>query len=224
MLRDSAKRLVICIILLGFSPVSAAATAYQAQCASCHGEYGTGISALNAPNLTRLSAAYMTRQITAFKEGWRAGKDGNSPANTMAAAVAMMDSTTLELAVKQAAALPTAWPAPVNDNGSIIPADNVSVNLKKGKDYYTAFCGSCHGTLATGNELLGAPSLLGLDSAYLVRQYTAFADGLRGGKSSDRYAQQMGRLAKALPNADQIDSVMAHIEILSLNSQSPAKE
>ena len=69
--------------------------------------------------------------------------------------------------------------------------------------------------MATGNDRLGAPALIGLDEAYLVRQYRAFASGARGSHKSDRYGQQMARLAKALPNADQIENVMAYVESLA---------
>ncbi len=220
---NSAKRLLLSLLLLGLSSASVADAVYHAHCAICHGNDGGGNQALDAPNLTHLSPAYMTRQITAFKAGWRTGDKPSSPATVMATAIAAIDPSTLELAVNQAAALPVAWPEPQAAD-DLSGRNTAPVNLKKGRDHYTAFCGSCHGTSADGNELLGAPSLLGMSSSYLARQYQAFASGLRGGKTSDRFAQQMGRLAKALPNVDQIDNVMAYVETLSLESQSMASK
>jgi cytochrome c553 len=179
---------------------------YQAHCAACHGSDGGGNAALKAPNLTHLSEPYMKRQLAAFKQGWRQSSDAVSPSAIMANAIKRLDATLLDLALSEAAQL-----IPVASKRTSLE----EFDLRKGRSQYTAFCGSCHGTTAAGNDRLGAPALVGLDVAYLVRQYRAFASGARGSHTSDRYGQQMARLAKALPNADQIENVMAYVESLT---------
>ena len=179
---------------------------YEAHCAACHGSDGSGNAALKAPNLTHLSESYMKRQLVAFKQGWRQSSDAASPSAVMAAAIESLDATRLDQAVSEAAQLISVTPKRTSLE---------EFDLRKGRSQYTAFCGSCHGTMATGNDLLGAPALVGLEVAYLVRQYRAFASGARGSHKSDRYGQQMSRLAKALPNGDQIENVMAYAESLA---------
>ena len=179
---------------------------YEAHCAACHGPDGSGNAALKAPNLTHLSEPYMKRQVAAFKQGWRQSSDAASPSAMMVTAIESLDSTRLDLAVSGAAQL-----VPVSPKQKSLD----EFDLRKGRSQYTAFCGSCHGTTAAGNDRLGAPALVGLDVAYLVRQYRAFASGARGSHKSDRYGQQMARLAKALPNGDQIENVMAYVESLT---------
>ena len=179
---------------------------YEAHCAACHGSDGSGNAALKAPNLTHLSESYMKRQLAAFKQGWRQSSDAASPSAVMAAAIESLDAMRLDQAVSEAAQL-----IPVTLKRTSLE----EFDLRKGRSQYTAFCGSCHGTMATGNDRLGAPALIGLEVAYLVRQYRAFASGARGSHKSDRYGQQMSRLAKALPNGDQIENVMAYVESLA---------
>jgi len=179
---------------------------YEAHCAVCHGSDGSGNAVLKAPNLTHLSEPYMKRQVAAFKQGWRQSSDAASPSAVMAAAIESLDAMRLDQAVSEAAQL-----IPVTPKRTSLE----EFDLRKGRSQYTAFCGSCHGTMATGNDRLGAPALVGLEVAYLVRQYRAFASGARGSHKSDRYGQQMSRLAKALPNGDQIENVMAYVESLA---------
>ncbi len=205
MLNYTAKLLGGVSILVACFAVQASEH-YEAHCAACHGSDGSGNAALKAPNLTHLSEPYMKRQVVAFKQGWRQSSDDASPSAIMADAIEALDSTLLDQAVYEAAQL-----IPVTPRRTSLE----EFDLRKGRSQYTAFCGSCHGTMATGNDRLGAPALVGLDEAYLVRQYRAFASGARGSHKSDRYGQQMARLAKALPNADQIENVMAYVESLA---------
>ncbi|WP_394175174.1 c-type cytochrome [Thalassotalea litorea] len=44
---------------------------YNSQCAACHGNNGKGNEALKSPNLTTLSADYLTRQLQNYKAGIR---------------------------------------------------------------------------------------------------------------------------------------------------------
>jgi len=187
--------------------IAAAATAedsYQVHCAQCHGIAGQGNNALGAPNLTRLSAAYIQRQLEGFRAGWRASDD--SYTQTMMAAIASLDTSVIASATSAIDALPD-----TNQTAGAIHAGNKA----RGKDLYNAYCSACHGTKALGNDALGAPNLLGLSQDYLTRQYRHFAEGRRGGHSDDRYGQQMARLARALKDPQLIDDVSTYVASLA---------
>lgn len=63
---------------------------YNAQCSACHGTNGKGNEALKSPNLTLLSADYLTRQLQNYRSGVRGyhqhdkyGKQMRMMANTI---------------------------------------------------------------------------------------------------------------------------------------------
>jgi cytochrome c553 len=62
-------------------------------------------------------------------------------------------------------------------------------DAERGQQIYV-ICGACHGSLALGEERLGAPSLVGQQDTYLLRQLRKFRVGMRGGKGDDQ-ARQM---------------------------------
>jgi cytochrome c553 len=182
------------IALLLITTSATANESYQTHCAQCHGASGQGNNALGAPNLTRLSAAYIQRQLEGFRAGWRQSDD--SYTQTMIAAIASLDAPVL---------------ADINRTAGAIHTGNTA----RGKDLYNAYCSACHGTTAIGNDALGAPNLLGLSQNYLSRQYLHFAEGRRGGHPDDRYGQQMARLAKALKDPQLIDDVSTYVASLA---------
>ena len=183
---------------------AAANDSYQTHCAQCHGASGQGNDALGAPNLTRLSAAYIQRQLEGFRAGWRQSDD--SYTQTMMAAIASLDAPKLASATSAIDAFPD-----INGTGGATQTGNTA----RGKDLYNAYCSACHGTNAIGNDALGAPNLLGLSQNYLRRQYLHFAEGRRGGHPDDRYGQQMARLAKALKDPQLIDDVSTYVASLA---------
>lgn len=50
---------------------------FNAICSACHGSNGLGNEALGAPRLAGLPAAYVARQLAAFKSGQRGAQDGD---------------------------------------------------------------------------------------------------------------------------------------------------
>ena len=190
--------------LLLMTTSAAANDSYQTHCAQCHGASGQGNDALGAPNLTRLSAAYIQRQLEGFRAGWRQSDD--SYTQTMIAAIESLDASVVASATSTIDAFPA-----INGTGGAIQTGNTA----RGKDLYNAYCSACHGTTANGNDALGAPNLLGLSQNYLSRQYLHFAEGRRGGHPDDRYGQQMARLAKALKDPQLIDDVSTYVASLA---------
>ena len=190
--------------LLMMATSATANDSYQTHCAQCHGASGQGNDALGAPNLTRLSAVYIQRQLEGFRTGWR--KSDDSYAQTMMVAIASLDASALASATSTIDAFPVSNRA----------AEAVHTGHKgRGKDLYNAYCSACHGTNGNGNDALGAPNLLGLSQNYLSRQYLHFAEGRRGDHPDDRYGQQMARLAKALTDPQLIDDVSTYVASLA---------
>ena len=203
MTRKPLLRIALTALLL-MTTYAAANDSYQTHCAQCHGASGQGNDALGAPNLARLSAAYIQRQLEGFRAGWRQSDD--SYTQTMIAAIASLDAPVLANATSAIDAFPA-----INRTAGAIQAGNA----ERGKDLYNAYCSACHGTTGIGNDALGAPNLLGLSENYLSRQYLHFAEGRRGGHPDDRYGQQMARLAKALKDPQLIDDVSTYVASLA---------
>lgn len=203
MTRKPLLRIALIALLL-MTTSAAANDSYQTHCAQCHGARGQGNDALGAPNLTRLSAAYIQRQLEGFRAGWRQSDD--SYTQTMIAANASLDASVVASATSAIDAFPD-----INGTGGATQTGNTA----RGKDLYNAYCSACHGTTAIGNDALGAPNLLGLSQNYLSRQYLHFAEGRRGGHPDDRYGQQMARLAKALKDPQLIDDISTYVASLA---------
>ena len=203
MTRQPLLRIAFTALLL-ITTSAAANESYQTHCAQCHGASGQGNDALGAPNLTRLSAAYIQRQLEGFRAGWRQSDDSYTQA--MIAAIASLDAPVLASATSAIDAFPD-----INGTTGSTQAGNTA----RGKDLYNAYCSACHGTTAIGNDALGAPDLLGLSQNYLSRQYLHFAVGRRGGHHGDRYGQQMARLAKALRDPQLVGDVSTYVASLA---------
>lgn len=158
-----------------------------AVCAACHGSNGIGI-ADNYPNLAGQQAAYIEKQLKAFKTGER------SDAIMAPMAIALNDqdmadlgayfasftrsgesqatastSTTTETAVAPVAAVPT-----------------ITGNAGAGKALYNkgdtangvAACVGCHGDEGNSNVLIN-PNLSKQHPEYITKQLLAFKDGSR---------------------------------------------
>lgn len=201
----SQKLTTLLFASIALSASAIADEIYQRHCASCHGSEGAGNTLLGAPNLTLFSGVYLKRQLQGFKEGWRDTSDPHT--RSMSAAITGLDVEVLAEVVLEIDQLP--------DLKQISPAEPPVGNTDRGKDLYTAYCGACHGTQASGNDALGAPSLLGLDVRYLVRQYRHFSEGRRGFHPDDRYGKQMNRLSRSLKDPSLIDDVSAYVAQLS---------
>ena len=181
-----------------------AETIWRGQCVACHGSSGEGNRALEAPALTQLSSAYLSRQLTHFVSGVRGAHPDDAAGKRMALSVA---SLTPEDIAGLATFLSTELPG-------TRPTTSLKGDAARGEDYYTNLCSACHGGNALGNDLLGAPALAGVSDWYLLSAYQGFLDGLRGQHPDDTYGAQMARLAPALPNSDHLRDVIAFINTL----------
>ena len=83
----------------------------------------------------------------------------------------------------------------------VTPATAQSALIERGQQVYV-ICGACHGARALGEPRLAAPSLVGQQKAYLLRQLRNFRSGVRGGKGDDQASQMQQILATVSSEAD----------------------
>jgi cytochrome c553 len=76
-------------------------------------------------------------------------------------------------------------------------------------------CGACHGSLALGEQRLGAPSLVGQQRSYLLRQLRNFRSGIRGGKGDDQ-ARQMRLILDTVADESDWKAVIAYLASLAV--------
>ena len=172
---------------------------YQIQCVVCHGNNAEGNSKLNSPALAGQQAAYTQRQLKNFKLGLRAADERDVVGKQMIAFATTLDDESRTLLAEYLSELPRKKP------------DSIGGDIKRGGKYYQAYCGSCHGSDASGNEMLNSPDLRGLSGEYLKRQYQNFVDGIRGIHVEDKYGRQMALIASGLTDSATVDSVVAYI-------------
>jgi len=173
---------------------------HYATCIACHGAEGAGNAVLNSPSLAGQEASYLERQLRHFREGIR----GTDPGDILGLQMRGMAAT---LADEVAVANVVAY------IGTLPPAQGTAVEYdqRNGENQYNATCGACHGGKAQGNSALNSPRLAGLDAAYLRRQYSNFAAGIRGSHADDRYGRQMKMMASVLASEKDIDNVIGYI-------------
>ena len=187
-----------------------AGEALYAPCAACHGAEGSGNAALGAPALAGQLEAYLARQLHNFRSGYRGGDGDSYGAQMTPFASQLEDDAAVEAVAAYIAALPP-----------VASTDSASGDARRGASLYNGNCGACHGGRAEGNEALKAPRLAGLGSAYLKRQFTAYADGLRGSHPEDRPGRQMAMMAKTLAADGDLEDVVTYIQTLEIQGAAP---
>lgn len=179
--------------------------ALYAACQACHGAGGEGNASMNAPSLVNQDAWYVKRQLLAFKSGVRGSHEKDVLGAQMKAIAAnLADEAAVDALVGH-----------IDGLRNKTPEASVKGDLKRGEDYYSMVCGSCHGPKAEGNELLDAPALAGVDDWYLLRQFENFRGGIRGAHPEDRFGRQMVMMAPALPDEAITRDVVAYIQSLA---------
>ena len=172
-------------------------------CASCHGQQGEGIMAMNAPSLAGLPPWYIERQLKYYKEGIRGTHEKDLFGQQMAPMANMLAD---DAAIRNVTAyLETLEPSPAE---STLAGDPI-----KGASHYNT-CGACHGAQAQGNYALQAPRLAGQQDWYLKRQLENFRTGVRGTHKQDTYGHQMVLMARSLHNEQSIDDLLAYLNTL----------
>src|SRR5262245_33065907 len=103
------------------------------------------------------------------------------------------------------------WPAALSGQ---------SPDVERGQQTYV-ICGACHGALGLGEQRLGAPSLVGQQEAYLLRQLRNFRSGGGGGKGDDQ-ARQMQVILETVSNDSDWKAVIAYLRSLSVRLPEPS--
>lgn len=196
----------------GLQAAEAPALTATSSCVSCHGVRGEGRTAMNGPRIGGMDAAYIERQLNAYRLGHRGGGEVAGGEAMAAMARGMSTETIVEVAQAVAAMTPPALPLTEVDDG----ADDGEAAYKS--------CVACHGEAAQGMPELGSPALVYQDPMYLSRALKAYRDGARGTHAEDTYGLQMAALAKGLDD-ESIDAVVAHIGSLRPpREEAPAPE
>jgi cytochrome c oxidase subunit 2 len=203
MIRARWLRPLLCVALLlpaGAALADAGPTLF-AQCIACHGRKAEGMTSTGAPAIAGQDAAYLQRQLQAFRSGLR----GTNPKDTYGAqmraiALTLRDEAAVAAVAKYVAGLPRTT-----------ASGPAKADLRNGNNLYHGKCGACHGGKAEGNAALKAPRLAGLDTAYLQRQFNHFRDGVRGADPKDTTGRQMAMMAKTLPKDSDLQDVIAFI-------------
>lgn len=205
-IRQVSLLVVAVLTLLSVSPGSGAADlklgkALYGTCAACHGTDAAGIDAMNAPALAGQVSTYLIRQLQHFKLAMR----GEDPRDVLGKQMqGMADTLADDDAVENVVAYITSLPMPAL-------SQTIEHDERNGEVQYNASCGACHGPGGKGNATMNAPRLAGLDEAYLRRQYTNFAKGIRGSHPDDRYGRQMQMMATMLSTDKDVDDVVGYL-------------
>jgi cytochrome c oxidase subunit 2 len=84
----------------------------------------------------------------------------------------------------------------------------------RGAGYY-AVCSGCHGAAGEGNELMGAPPLVGQSDWYLYSSINKYKSRVRGSGAGDPFGAAMQGMVSTLPDDNAVLDLIAHIETLS---------
>jgi cytochrome c oxidase subunit 2 len=171
-------------------------------CAVCHGVELVGNRAVDAPKLAGLPAWYLSRQMDAFRRGWRGMHDADFTGMEMRPQATVLTEAQLASAVRYAASVPTS-PATATVTG----------DAGRGAMLYQP-CAACHGGRGEGNEALLSPPLAGQSDWYLVTQLEHFRSGARGTMPGDTQGALMRASATTVPDADAVADVVAYINTL----------
>ncbi|MFK7863087.1 MAG: cytochrome c [Pseudohongiellaceae bacterium] len=172
-------------------------------CATCHGGYGVGNPIVGGPSLAGLEPWYLQRQLEGFRAGYRGNETDYVPGNEMKASVVRLSDAEIENLVS----FISTWEP-------VVPEQHIEGDANNGSALY-ASCAACHGINGEGNELLGAPALVGRDDWYMARQLKLFMSGNRGGNPDDVYGQQMRAGVQALNSEQDINDVLAYINTMN---------
>lgn len=175
-------------------------------CAGCHGFLGEGNRSSSTPRLAGIEPWYLQRQIQNFEARRRGYDDRDASGHRMALMAQAVDS---ERELVDLLAWIGTLPVPETPTLQTAATDETS----RGEALY-APCSACHGVDGQGNEALGAPALVTLDSWYVAEQLQRYADGLRGTQPNDVYGAQMRALAASFDTAEEQEALAGYISTL----------
>ncbi len=167
-------------------------------CQGCHGVFAQGNAELGAPRIAGLDAQYLGRQLADFRDGRRGASAGDSLGAQMVSIAAMLDDTTIGRLAAYVGAMPEVQ-APTTIGG----------DASAGRATYMT-CAACHGVNGEGNASLGAPRLAGMTDSYLVRQFAAYASGLRGSAAGDERGAAMRGITAGVTGPQAVRDVISY--------------
>lgn len=198
--------------------VAAVGKEKSASCAGCHGEDGNSMMP-TFPKLAQQHAAYLIKQLHAFKEGSR-----NDPVMAPMA-LALTDADMADLGAYFSSRTITANPEPTlpPDDNADEPVDEnkaketMQAFLAKGSDLYrngnltseVSACIACHGPSSEGNKPAAFPALRSQHPDYLIKSLTDFKSGAR----SNNPDNIMNMIAKKMSD-EEIKAVSYHISTM----------
>jgi cytochrome c oxidase subunit 2 len=178
--------------------------AQYAVCATCHGQQGEGIVAMNAPKIAGQSAWYLKRQIMNYKKGLRGAAPGDTFGQQMTGMVAMLvDEQAVDNVVAHIGTFPD-HPVAATSAGGDAAAGAKQYNV----------CAYCHGKDGMGIQALNAPRVAGMSDWYIERQLHNFRDDVRGSHPQDYYGFQMGLMGQSLHDEQAVKDLIAYINTL----------
>ena len=177
--------------------------AQYAVCASCHGQQGEGIVAMNAPKIAGQSSWYLKRQIMNYKKGLRGTHADDIYGAQMIGMVATLAD---EQAVDNVVAHIQTFP-------DTALSSTIEGDVANGQKHYN-ICAYCHGADGMGIQAMNAPRAAGMSDWYLARQLHNFKNEVRGGHLQDHNGKQMGFMADVLQNDQAVNDVIAYINTL----------
>jgi cytochrome c oxidase subunit 2 len=177
--------------------------AQYAVCASCHGQQGEGIVAMNAPKIAGQSAWYLKRQIMNYKKGLRGTHADDTYGAQMIGMVATLAD---EQAVDNVVAHIQTFP-------DTAVSSTIEGDVGRGQKHYN-ICAYCHGADGMGIQAMNAPRAAGMSDWYLERQLHNFKNEIRGAHLQDHNGKQMGLMANILHDEQAVRDVVAYINTL----------
>jgi cytochrome c553 len=177
-----------------------AGKAKSATCSACHGADGNSVNP-DWPSLAGQHAAYLVKQLKAFKNGDRV--------NVIMKPFA--DMLTDEDMADLAAYFSAQKPVPKGADPALA---NLGQQIYRGgvPERGIAACIACHGPAGDGNPLAAYPRLSGQHSTYLARALSEYSVGTR---RSDADVNQMMRNEAALLREDEIKALASYLQGLN---------
>ena len=218
------KKLLALIITLAFSTASSILYAESdikagenkaAACAGCHGEKGNSMMPL-FPKLAGQHPTYLTKQLTAFKNGTR-NNPTMSPISLSLTEEDMMDISAYYAAQKISE---NTLPVFDDDEDEDEPAEesiSMDTKLARGSDLYrngnlereVSACIACHGPYGEGNKPASFPALNSQHADYLIKTLKDFKSDAR----SNIPDNMMHMIARKMTN-EEIEAVSYHISMM----------
>jgi len=191
---------LVCFQILCFWVVAASAQAeddagrilYQGRCANCHGTNGWGDEEKRVPAIAGLPAAYILRQIEAFRSDLR-------HETRMHREAVIVEGDLAAAATIIAGMIPF---RPILAG----PADATN-----GEKILRELCAECHGPQGEGRAERGAPPLTGFQSWYVVDQVWKFRDFVRQGDAESLDSLKMHAIAYKTVSAEDVEDVAAYL-------------